>query len=122
MRLPRLLVATEREYRANLAGLNTFFGATLGFVITGIERLDTPHFAALLIVCSGIVMCILYVSNSHNRWFYVALSALLIALLPRAMSDMSLPPKLQVTFAVWLLLTVITELAPRRKDEKEPPA
>ena len=115
----RAFVSTDSEYQANLAGLNMFFGAVLGFVITGIEKLDAVHFTVMLGMCSAIVMCILYVSASRNRWFWVAIALLFILGIPRLLPDGVAPPeKLQPTLLVWLLLTLIIELAPRRRDEE----
>ena len=56
LRFPEALVATESEYRANHTGMNTFFGAVLGFVMAGTERLDTEEFALVLSIVSGIVI------------------------------------------------------------------
>nr|WP_314442016.1 hypothetical protein [uncultured Sphingomonas sp.] len=111
--------STEREYQAALNALNMFFGAVLGFLVTSFERLDLMPYVALLLLCSGVVMGIMFVANSPHRWNYVVLTAALIALLPKLVpGEGARPPKLQATFAVWLALTVLFEFAPRR----EPPA
>ena len=116
------MVVTESEYRANLAGLNTFFGAVLGFVMAGVERLDTGEFAFVLCAVSGIVISILYVSASKQRFAYGAVTIMLILFLPRIVEPWlspgdELPDKLQPTLAVWALLSILVEFFPRRPDE-----
>ncbi len=120
-RLTNSLAASPDEHRANLNGLNMFFGAVLGFVITGIEQIEGIQFAVVLALCSAIVMCILYVSASRNRWIWAAVAAVFILAIPRFMPDgMAAPQKLQPTFAVWLLLTVFVEVSPRQKRQAAP--
>lgn len=118
-----MLAPTENEYRANLAGLNTFFGAVLGFVISGVEQLDTFAFAQMLVITSAAVISILYMSASHNRWLYAVMTVAIIFLLPRAMpDDIAIPAKLQPTLFVWAALTLIIELTPRRANPALPGA
>jgi ABC-type iron transport system FetAB permease component len=123
--MPKALVATESEYRANLTGLNTFFGAVLGFVMAGTERLDAIEFAYVLFMVSGAVISILYVHASSQKIAYAVLTFLLIAALPHIVANVldqgeALPDKLQPTLYVWAALSVLVEYFPRRPDE--PPA
>ncbi len=124
-RIPRALTTTESEYAAHLAGMNTFFGAVLGFVMAGSERLDSLEFAILLTFVAGIVISILYVSASPHKWIYGALTLFLIAMLPRTFAPIlekgeQLPDKLQATLLVWTLLSIAVEFLPRRPDEPPP--
>lgn len=116
---------TEREYRANLHGLNIFFGAVLGFVMAGTETLDTRRFALVLLMLSGVIISILYISASKHRLAYAALTAAAVALLPELLEPMlrgggALPAKLQPTLAVWTLMTIFVEFFPREKDDAGP--
>jgi hypothetical protein len=125
--MPRALVATESEYRANLTGLNTFFGAVLGFVMAGTERLDAAEFAYVLFIVSGVVISILYVHASSQKIAYSVLTFVLIAALPYFVSSVldrgeALPDKLQPTLLVWALLSVVVEYFPRRPDDPPSPA
>lgn len=119
-RVAEALRPTESEYRANLTGLNTFFGAVLGFVISDVERLDTWQFAHVLLSCSAAVIAILYVSASKHRVVYALVTAGLIFALPAMMPDGVAPPdKLQATLAVWAALTFAVELLPRKAEKSE---
>jgi hypothetical protein len=122
-RLQQSLVMSESEYRANLAGLNTFFGAVLGFVMAGVERLDTGEFALVLCAVSAIVVSILYVSASKQRLAYGILTLMLIFGLPRIVGPFLdpgdiLPEKLQPTLVVWALLAFLVEFFPRRPEDR----
>jgi uncharacterized membrane protein len=122
LRIPKALVATDSEYRANLSGLNTFFGAVLGFVMAGTERLSAAEFAYVLFIVSGVVISILYVHASSQKLAYSILTLVLIAALPYLVSSVlhegeALPDKLQPTLFVWALLSVIVECFPRRADD-----
>ena len=125
LRMPQAFVPTESEIRANHAGMNTFFGAVLGFVMAGTEKLDAIEFAAVLFLVSGVVISVLYVSASPYKLVYALMTLAFIALLPGAVDPMldegeHLPDKLQPTLLVWTLLTIMVEFVPRRPDD--PPA
>ena len=125
LRMPKAFVPTESEIRANHAGMNTFFGAVLGFVMAGTERLDAIEFASVLFLVSGVVISVLYVSASPYKLAYALLTLLFIAILPRLVDPIldkgeHLPDKLQPTLLVWTLLSILVEFFPRRPDD--PPA
>lgn len=125
MRMPVSLVSTESEYRANLAGMNTFFGAVLGFVLAEIDRLDNAEFAFVLLMVSGIVISILYVSASKQKIGYSLLTVALILFLPVAVGPYlepgeDLPGKLQITLGVWAFMSIAVEFMPRRPDQTPP--
>lgn len=120
---------TASEYRANLSGMNIFFGAVLGFVLAGAEAMQPASFAWLLVGAAGIVINILYVSASRHRLSYAAMGAILIVSMQQwlegSMTGISeLPPKLQPTLGVWLLLACLVEFLPREapsSEEREQP-
>ena len=123
--LTKLLVPTDSEIGANHAGMNTFFGAVLGFVMAGTERLDSIEFAYVLFMVAGTVISILYVSASRQKIVYSILTIALILMLPRVIDPVLepgefLPDKLQPTLLVWTLLSILVEFMPRRADD--PPA
>ncbi len=124
MRLSAKIRMTEREYRANIDGLNIFFGAVLGFVLAGSESLDNVWFGVLLAMTSGIVVSILYITASEQRLTYSALSLVMIAMLDRVLEDAlpgvnSVPDKLQSCLLVWALMTIAVEFLPRERPEVE---
>lgn len=117
----------EDEYRANINGLNTFFGAVLGFVIADITTRDPLHFAQVLLITSAVVVGILYVSASPRRWLYAVFNLLVIwglsRIVPPAAGDVQ---RLQITLAVWNLMAVGVEalwaLQQRLDARRLPPA
>jgi hypothetical protein len=126
LRMPVSFVATDSEYQANLAGMNTFFGAVLGFVLAGIDRLDVIEFSYVLFIVSGIVISILYVSASKHKLIYSLLTLGFIYLLPTVFEPWfdegeRLPEKLQPTLAVWAVMSIVVEMLPRRPDDAEAP-
>ncbi|WP_205479568.1 hypothetical protein [Sphingomonas arenae] len=117
LHLPKSFIATESEYRANLAGMNTFFGAVLGFVIADVNAPDNMDFAMFLMATSTVVISILYISASPYRLAYSALTLVFVVGLPQLAPDsVAVPARLQITLGVWALLTVGIEYFPRRPD------
>lgn len=113
---------TEREYRANIEGLNIFFGAVLGFVLAGAETLDACRFALTLLLVGTSVVTILYITASERRFAYAALTVLVVAVLPQVADRLlgggaQLPPKVQPTLAVWAALIIVIEFAPRERTK-----
>jgi hypothetical protein len=124
--LSKFVIPTESEIAAHHAGMNVFFGAVLGFVMAGTERLDSLEFAYVLFMVSGAVISILYVSASRQKIAYSLLTVLLILMLPRLGAPVldqgeSLPDKLQPTLLVWTLLSIFIEFFPQRPDNPEQP-
>lgn len=114
---------TEREYRANIEGLNIFFGAVLGFVLADAEALDAWRFALVLLLVGTTVVTILYITASDRRLAYAILSAGVIAVMPRIADQLlgagfHLPPKVQPTLAVWAALIIGIEFAPRERNAR----
>jgi hypothetical protein len=101
---------TEEEYRANLTGMNTFFGAVLGFVLADVKTDELFDFAHILFLAAAIVISILYISASDKRWFYAAITLLLIWAMPELLSeDDEALGRLQVTLAVWTFMSTFLE-------------
>ena len=114
---------TDAEYRANLNGLNIFFGAILGFVLAGTETLAPLPFSALLTMTAGVVISILYISSSERRIAYAVMTMILIAamhrwMLPLLPQGSQLPQNLQPTLAVWALMTIFVEFLPRQRNSQ----
>lgn len=105
---------SEGEYRANLSGINMFFGAVLGVVLAGIEKLNSYEFGFVLLVLAGIVTSIMFISGSRNRLSY-AIYALVLSLLSPRLIDVvlrttdALPPKVVPTVVAWTLMTIAVE-------------
>jgi hypothetical protein len=101
-KVPQALCTTEREYRANVTGINIFFGAVLGFVISDVSAPDDFAFALFLGMSATIVISILYLSASHNRLIYVPLTFAMIYFFPEFVhKDVEVDSKYQVTLYVW---------------------
>ena len=123
-RLAAKLRMTEREYRANIDGLNIFFGAVLGFVLAGSETLTNVWFGVLLAVTAGIVISILYITASAQRVAYSILALVLIGSMSAWLEDFlpgtrSIPEKLQPCLLVWALMTIMVEFLPRDKADAD---
>ena len=113
---------TSSEYQANLNGLNMFFGAVLGFVLTGTETLNTWQFGFVLMMLASAVISILFISSSKHRLAY-SIYALIIALtLPELINfvlrgDGLVPDKIRPTLVVWTLMTILVEFWGRERDK-----
>lgn len=120
-RLISALRMSPAEYRANMEGLNIFFGAVLGVVMATTDRLDSLDFAITLAVTAALVVTLLYVSSSRHRLVYALLGAGMVATLDSFLGQLlrdeaGMPPHLQPTLAVWLGFIVLVEFAPRERD------
>jgi hypothetical protein len=100
-----------------------FFGAVLGFVLTGTESLNSWQFGKVLMLLAGAVVSILYISSSKNRVLYSGL-ALVIALSLPEFIDFALQSKglvsdkIRPTLLVWTVMTIPDEFWGR---ERSPP-
>jgi len=115
MKIPALWRMTPGEYRANVDGLNLFFGAVLGVVMATTDRLGARDFAVTLIVTATLVVTLLYVSSGRHRFAYALFAAAVLAFLPRILGPLladpaGMPPHLQPTLLVWLGFIVLVEL------------
>lgn len=117
-KIPTSMRMTQKEYRANIDGINIVFGAVLGFVLAGAEGLPTKEFITLLLLSAAVVVMILYLASSEYRLFYAVSTAVGIWALPY-LSDtlfgVTNVPNLQATLAAWALMVVVVELIPREK-------
>ncbi len=121
-RMPPTLAITQREYEANVRGMNIVFGAVLGFVLAGASGLPEMDFAIVLLLSASTVVTILYLSMSDYKLFYGVTAVAAIAALPYALTEVfKVPPiqQLQPTLAVWALMVSIVELLPHEQPETE---
>ncbi|MET0548494.1 MAG: hypothetical protein ABW002_04395 [Xanthomonas sp.] len=112
---------TRDEYQANLSGLNMFFGAVLGLVLTGTERLDAWQFGVVLAMLASLVTSILFISSSRHRVAYAVYTLLMALALPKVIDVMLkgqalLPDKVQPTLIVWTMMTILVEFWGREKE------
>lgn len=111
---------TAREYEANLNGLNMFFGAVLGFVLAGTEKLTDLQFGVVLFFLACTVITILFISSSRHRLMYAVLALVYSASFPE-MTDYVLrghdlvSGKLRPTLLVWTAMTIMVEFWARDK-------
>ncbi|QIK80654.1 hypothetical protein G7069_02990 [Lysobacter sp. HDW10] len=111
---------TAREYEANLNGLNMFFGAVLGFVLAGTEKLTDLQFGVVLFFLACTVITILFISSSRHRVMYAVLALVYSASFPE-MTDYVLrghdlvSGKLRPTLLVWTAMTIMVEFWARDK-------
>lgn len=118
-KFPKDARVSEREYRANIDGINIVFGAVLGFVLAGAEAMTTQQFALLLLLSAAVVITILYLGSSEYRAFYGLIAIVTVAILPWMMRGLEIPrlEKLQPTLGVWVAMVILLELMPKRKEE-----
>ncbi len=118
-RMPPTVAVTEREYRANVEGINIVFGAVLGFVLARADGLPVFDFMTLLLVSAAVVILILYLGSSEYVLFYTISTAGAIAALPLVLENaLKLPsiPYLQPTLAIWAIMILLVEMLPRAED------
>lgn len=111
------------EYQANLSGMNTFFGAVLGFVLTGTETLNSWQFGVVLMMLAGIVISILFISNSRQRVFYSIYTLFLVLTFPELIDYMLrghdlVPAKVRPTLIVWTAMTILVEFWGRENSDR----
>ena len=111
------------EYQANLAGMNTFFGAVLGFVLTGTENIENWKFGIVLGMLAAIVISILFISSSRRRIFYSVYALVLAATFPELVDlvfdgHILVPDKVRPTLLTWTLMTILVEFWGREKPER----
>lgn len=120
-RMPPTFRVTEREYRANIEGINIVFGAVLGFVLARADGLPIYDFMSLLFLSALVVILILYLGSSEYRLFYGVSAAGSIAALPMITTSglkIQTVPYLQPTLAVWAFMVLLVELLPREPESK----
>ena len=111
------------EYQANLSGMNTFFGAVLGFVLTGTEKLNSWQFGFVLMLLAATVISILFISNSRHKVAY-AIYTLVLALTFPELIDLALrghdlvPDKVRPTLIVWTVMTILVEFWSRESGDR----
>ena len=110
------------EYQANLNGMNMFFGAVLGFVLSGTEKLNAWQFGVMLASLAAVVITVLYISSSKHRLMYALMALIYAATLPQMMDFMLrshdiVPDKVRPTLLVWIIMTILVEFWAREKTE-----
>lgn len=123
-KIPTTFRITEREYQANINGMNIVFGAVLGFVLAGVEGLPPTDFMFVLITSAVAVIMILYLGSTDYILFYSAFTAALIFALPFILADqfkINPIPYLQPTLIAWAVMVVGLELTPRQKPPETQP-
>lgn len=117
------------EYRANLEGLNIFFGAILGVVMTDIGDVAPLTYAIVLTLIASFVVTIIYISASAKRRTYAAYAAIALWALwsaahrfgtPYGLDAAHVDKRVVPTLAVWLAMTILVEFAPRSNAETAP--
>ena len=123
-KIPTEFRITEREYEANINGMNIVFGAVLGFVLAGAEGLPPADFMFVLFVSALAVIMILYLGSTDYLLFYGLCAGALIFALPLILAEEfeTKPiPYLQPTLIVWAIMVTVLELSPRQKTTETQP-
>jgi len=123
-KIPTEFRITEREYEANINGMNIVFGAVLGFVLAGAEGLPPADFMFVLFVSALAVIMILYLGSTDYLLFYGLCAGALIFALPLILDEEfeTKPiPYLQPTLIVWAIMVTVLELSPRQKTTETQP-
>ncbi len=123
-KIPSTLRITEREYQANINGMNIVFGAVLGFVLAGAEGLPPTDFIAVLFTSAVAVIMILYLGSTDYVLFYGAATAAIIFAVPFILADqfkINPIPYLQPTLIAWAVMVAALELTPRSKPSDTQP-
>ena len=123
-KIPTQFRITEREYQANINGMNIVFGAVLGFVLAGAEGLPPMDFMFVLFVSALAVTMILYLGSTDYILFYGFLAGALIFALPLILAEqfkLKPIPYLQPTLIVWAVMVAGLELSPRHKTTETQP-
>jgi len=106
MKIRNFALMTHDEYKANISGLNIFFGAILGVVMADVSVSSALQYSLLLAIIASYIIMLLYVSASKHRLRYAVLStaALLYAWF-------------KILLSVWLILIIVIEFSPRGSPE-----
>ncbi|OWQ84090.1 hypothetical protein CDN99_24710 [Roseateles aquatilis] len=109
------------EYQANLNGMNMFFGAVLGFVLAGTEKLGEWQFGVLLLSLASVVITVLYITSSRHRVMYAALALFYAWTFPYVMDLLlrqqgAVPDKVRPTLLVWIVMTIVVEFWARERE------
>lgn len=121
-KIPPTFRITQREYEANIRGMNIVFGAVLGFVLAGTTGLPMIDFCVVLLISASVVISILYLGSSPYKLFYGITAIAAVAVLPIVLEDplgITPIPQLQPTLAVWTFMVLMVEIIPRETDALE---
>ena len=119
---------SHREYKANLSGMNIFFGAILGVVMAEYESSSPRQYIGVLLLSAALVVNILYMTSSKRRVFYSAMAAVVIGFLWVVALLDDMPVDLDATWlmnkylpamSVWWAMTLVLEFTPRDRPERD---
>jgi len=118
----KFIVMTHDEYKANINGLNIFFGAILGVVMADANISSALEYSISLVVIASFIIMLLYINVSEHRLLY-AVSAVLILLVVwfkiyqggqfASIDNAWLEQRLLPTLSVWLGMIVVVEFYPK---------
>jgi len=116
---------SDGEYQANLNGINMFFGAVLGVVLAGIEKLSSVQFGFVLVLLAANVTSIMFISGSRHRIVYAIYTVALSFATPSIIvlvlhTKDAIPSKVLPTLLAWTLMTIAVEFWSR--DRASPTA
>ena len=131
MKLKNFTLMTHEEYKANISGLNIFFGAILGVVMADVTISSALEYSLLLAIIASYTIMLLYISASKHRLLHAAMSTavLLYAWYNiyigsgfQGVDTVWLEQRLLPTLSVWLFMIIFVEFIPRGapiSDNKE---
>lgn len=113
---------SHKEYEANLAGMNIFFGAIIGVVMADVRGINGFDYAIMLLMAASFVVTLLYITASKSRvtyafaagailaigWYYAFNGGFMEGLDPEWLKNRLLP-----TGSVWYLMILLIEFMPR---------
>lgn len=117
---------SDKEYKANLSGMNIFFGAIIGVVMASYESSSPLLYIAVLMFSASLVIIMLYISASKRRIVYSTMAMLLVGYLWfLALSDSYffdfdptwLKSKYLPTMSAWLAMILFIEFTPRERPD-----
>lgn len=113
---------TYSEYKANISGINIFFGAIIGVVMAELSLQSPITYSLLLIQVASFIVLVLYISASKHRlyYFFFSVSILLVTWIKVSNRDefygidvVWLENRLLPTLSVWLFMIASIEFFPR---------
>lgn len=122
------LKQTRAEKRANIAGLNLFFGALLGANLGTATDLPPREYLSLILQLVAAVVAVQIVSASTRRAYMVSTIAVVGAVLAFSYFDPRFQPdgmsarqygNVLLTLGIWLVMVVGIEVTPLTKTQSD---
>jgi len=116
------------EYKANISGINIFFGAIIGVVMAELSLQSPVTYSLLLILVASFIILVLYISASKHRlyYFFFSASTLLLTWIKASNNDefygidtVWLEHRLLPTLSVWLFMVTTIEFLPKETPKPE---